>query len=100
MRAKRDMVVISDPKCGWRRRHVPYRSSGCVGHRHLDSSWAWSCVQEHCALCAAELYGVSVYDAPTMLIVLWTLEAVTLVATTVPALWIADIDPARTLRDE
>jgi ABC-type lipoprotein release transport system permease subunit len=48
----------------------------------------------------SELYGVSVYDAPTMLFVLWTLEEVTLVATTVPALRIAGIDPARTLRDE
>ena len=48
----------------------------------------------------SELYGVSVYDVPTMLIVLLTLEAVTLVATTVPALRIAGIDPARTLRDE
>jgi ABC-type lipoprotein release transport system permease subunit len=46
------------------------------------------------------LYGVSVYDVPTILIVVFTLEAVTLVAATAPALRIAGIDPARTLRDE
>jgi predicted permease len=46
------------------------------------------------------LYGVSVYDVPTILIVVLTLEAVTLVATTAPALRIAGIDPAKTLRDE
>ena len=46
------------------------------------------------------LYGVSVYDVPTLLIVVLTLEAVTLIATTVPALRIAGIDPAKTLRDE
>jgi predicted permease len=46
------------------------------------------------------LFGVSVYDVPTILIVVLTLEAVTLVATTAPALRIAGIDPAKTLRDE
>jgi hypothetical protein len=46
------------------------------------------------------LYGVGVYDVPTILIVVLTLEAVTLVATTAPALRIAGIDPAKTLRDE
>ena len=46
------------------------------------------------------LYGVGVYDAPTILAVVLTLAAVTLLATTVPALRIARIDPAKTLRDE
>ena len=46
------------------------------------------------------LYGVGVYDVPTILIVLLTLSAVTLLATTVPTLRIATIDPARTLREE
>jgi ABC-type antimicrobial peptide transport system permease subunit len=46
------------------------------------------------------LYGVSVYDLPTILIVVLTLAAVTLVATVAPALRIAGIDPAKTLRDE
>jgi len=46
------------------------------------------------------LYGVSVYDFPTILIVVLLLGAVTLVATTVPALRVAGIDPAKTLRDE
>jgi predicted permease len=45
------------------------------------------------------LYGVSVYDATTMLAVVLTLCAVTLLATT-PILRVARIDPARTLRDE
>ena len=46
------------------------------------------------------LYGVGVYDAPTILTVVLTLACVTLIATTVPTLRIAGIDPAKTLRDE
>jgi len=45
------------------------------------------------------LFGVGVYDARTMLAVVLTLCAVTLLATT-PILRVARIDPARTLRDE
>jgi predicted permease len=45
------------------------------------------------------LYGVGVYDASTMLAVVLTLCAVTLLATT-PILRVARIDPARTLREE
>jgi predicted permease len=46
------------------------------------------------------LYGVGVYDTPTMLVVVLTLSTVTFVATTVPTLRIARIDPAKTLRAE
>jgi putative ABC transport system permease protein len=46
------------------------------------------------------LYGVGVYDVPTMLVVVLTLSSVTLIATTVPALRVARIDPAKTLREE
>jgi macrolide transport system ATP-binding/permease protein len=46
------------------------------------------------------LYGVGVYDVPTILAVVLTLSAVTLLATTVPTLRVARIDPARTLREE
>ncbi len=46
------------------------------------------------------LYGVGVYDVPTILVVVLTLTAVALLATTVPALRVARIDPAKTLRDE
>jgi ABC-type antimicrobial peptide transport system permease subunit len=46
------------------------------------------------------LYGVGVYDVPTILIVVLTLAAVTLLAATVPTLRVARIDPARTLREE
>ena len=46
------------------------------------------------------LYGIGVYDAPTMLAVIVTLFLVTLLATTVPALRVANIDPATTLREE
>ena len=46
------------------------------------------------------LYGVGVYDPPTLATVVGVLVAVSLVATTIPALRIARIDPARTLRDE
>jgi len=59
------------------------------------------------ALCAAilpvmrsVLYGVGVYDAPSLAAVVATLAAVSLVAAIVPALKIASIDPARTLREE
>jgi hypothetical protein len=46
------------------------------------------------------LYGVNVYDVPTILTVVVVLASVTLLATTVPALRIAGIDPATTLREE
>jgi putative ABC transport system permease protein len=46
------------------------------------------------------LYGVGVYDGPTLLAVVLVLASVTLIATAVPTLRIAGIDPAQTLRDE
>src|SRR5262249_2673309 len=46
------------------------------------------------------LYGVSYYDTPTLVSVVALLATVVLVATTVPTLRIARIDPAETLRDE
>jgi ABC-type lipoprotein release transport system permease subunit len=46
------------------------------------------------------LFGVSVYDASTILTVGFTLATVILIATTDPTLRVARIDPARTLRDE
>ena len=46
------------------------------------------------------IYGVGVYDTPTITRVVLTLVAVTLLATTLPTLRIARIDPAKTLRDE
>lgn len=46
------------------------------------------------------LYGIGVYDAPTIAGVIVTWLWVTLFAATVPVLQIARIDPAQTLRDE
>jgi len=46
------------------------------------------------------IYGVGVYDAPTLAVVLLTLALVTLLATALPTLKIAKIDPANTLREE
>jgi ABC-type antimicrobial peptide transport system permease subunit len=46
------------------------------------------------------LYGVAVYDMPTILVVVLTLSAMTLLATMAPALRVARIDPAKTLREE
>jgi macrolide transport system ATP-binding/permease protein len=46
------------------------------------------------------LYGVGVYDAPTMAAVVITLAMITLLATVAPTLRIARIDPAKTLREE
>jgi len=58
-------------------------------------------------LCAAVLpimrsvlYGVGVYDIPSLAAVFATLIVVSLIAATVPALRVARIDPARTLREE
>jgi predicted permease len=46
------------------------------------------------------LYGIPVYDFTTIVAVVLTLVAITLVAATVPTLRIASIDPAKTLREE
>jgi macrolide transport system ATP-binding/permease protein len=46
------------------------------------------------------LYGVGVYDAPTVVAVVLTLVGVTLLAAILPTLKIAKIDPADTLREE
>jgi putative ABC transport system permease protein len=46
------------------------------------------------------LYGIAVYDAPTLVTVILVLVSVTLIATAIPALRIARIDPAQTLREE
>jgi len=46
------------------------------------------------------LYGVGIYDIPTVACVILILGSVTVVAGTVPTLRIARIDPAQTLRDE
>ena len=46
------------------------------------------------------LYGVAVYDAATMAAVVSLLAVITLAATLTPALRVARIDPARTLREE
>jgi ABC-type antimicrobial peptide transport system permease subunit len=46
------------------------------------------------------LYGVGIYDPPTLVAVALTLTVVTLLATALPALKTAKIDPTITLRDE
>jgi predicted permease len=46
------------------------------------------------------LYGVGIYDIRTILTVVLMLSFVTLIASTLPTLRIAGIDPARTLREE
>jgi ABC-type antimicrobial peptide transport system permease subunit len=46
------------------------------------------------------LYGIGVYDAPTLASVILILGLVTLLATILPTLRIARIDPAKTLREE
>jgi ABC-type antimicrobial peptide transport system permease subunit len=46
------------------------------------------------------LYGINVYDAPTIVLVVLTLVVVAMLATSIPVLRIARIDPATTLRDE
>jgi macrolide transport system ATP-binding/permease protein len=46
------------------------------------------------------LYGVALFDAPSLATVVLTLVLVTLLATVLPTLKIAKIDPATTLREE
>jgi predicted lysophospholipase L1 biosynthesis ABC-type transport system permease subunit len=46
------------------------------------------------------IYGVGVYDAPSLAAVVLTLVLVALLATALPTLKIASIDPAQTLREE
>jgi ABC-type antimicrobial peptide transport system permease subunit len=46
------------------------------------------------------LYGIGVYDAPTILAVVVMLASVTILATILPTLRVAGIDPASTLREE
>ncbi len=46
------------------------------------------------------LYGIGVYDSPTLAAVVLTLVLVTVLATTLPTLRIARIDPVNTLREE
>ncbi|HZQ19096.1 MAG TPA: ABC transporter permease [Terriglobales bacterium] len=46
------------------------------------------------------LYGVGVYDAPAIISAVLLLAAVSVIAMSVPALRIARIDPAKTLREE
>jgi predicted permease len=46
------------------------------------------------------LYGIAVYDPPTMISVVVVLASVALVASSLPTLRIACIDPAKTLREE
>jgi len=46
------------------------------------------------------LYGIGIYDVPTIGIVISVLVAITLIASTVPTFRIVRIDPAQTLRDE
>ncbi|HET6169388.1 MAG TPA: ABC transporter permease, partial [Terracidiphilus sp.] len=46
------------------------------------------------------LFGVGVYDAPSIFAAVLTLALVTLLATSIPVLRIASINPATTLRDE
>jgi predicted permease len=46
------------------------------------------------------LYGVRPYDATTIIVVVATLASIAVIATVLPTLRIARIDPARTLREE
>ena len=46
------------------------------------------------------LYGINIYDAPSLLMAVAVLAAIALIATTIPTLRIARIDPAKTLREE
>ncbi len=77
---------------------------------HAAASGAWACavggmVGLVIAAGAARamrsvVYGIGVYDVPTLSMVAISIAAVTLVATIVPALKVGRIDPAKVLREE
>ena len=46
------------------------------------------------------IYGIGVYDPPTLFFVVLALSIITLLAATIPALRVAAIDPIRVLREE
>jgi len=46
------------------------------------------------------LYGIGVYDAPTLAAVVLTLAAISILATTIPVLKITRVNPAQTLRED
>jgi len=76
--------------------------STCAGNTSLGTGTHLGLI-----LCAAAwqamhsvVYGVGVYDAPTLLSVVLVLASVTLIAAPGPTLRIAPIDPAETLREE
>lgn len=46
------------------------------------------------------IYGIGVYDTPTILSVVLVVAAITILATIIPVLKIAHVDPAKTLREE
>jgi len=46
------------------------------------------------------IYGVAVCDLPTTLLDVLTLSLIAIIATVIPTLKIASIDPAKTLREE
>ena len=46
------------------------------------------------------LYGIGVYDAPTIAAVVLTLTAIAVLATTIPVLKITRVNPAQTLRED
>ncbi len=78
--------------------------------RHFAGAGAWACgVGLALGLLASAgvlramgsvLYGIGVYDAPSLMAVVGILALVSVMAATFPALRIAKIDPARTLREE
>jgi len=74
---------------------------------HVGSAGVFAGLAVGLALCfvvlrimRSVLYGVAVYDAPTLAAVVLTLTAIAVLATTLPVLRIARIDPATTLREE
>ena len=96
----------------WRRRHVCVAEPGGNPARSLGFRKCLNVIDgvevvRNCKGCFAALrvmrsalYGVGVYDLPTIAAVVLVLALVTLLAATVPVLRIARIDPATTLRDE
>ena len=69
-------------------------------HPPLDSSSASILCAGALRILRSALFGVGVYDAPSILAAVLTLALVTVLATSIPVLRIASINPATTLRDE
>jgi macrolide transport system ATP-binding/permease protein len=71
-----------------------------IGAAGLGLALGLACSAVALRVMRSVVYGVNVYDWPSIVAVVGTLAAVAALATALPTMRIASIDPARTLREE